>query len=120
MIGISPTGCITFASKLWFEGVSDKEITAVSGVLRVLEDGDNLMADRRFDISDILPADVSLNIPPQLIAQEVEETARIAAIKIYVEMAIGHVKKYYFLDGVMPIVLQPLLNKTFFDLLPSN
>ena len=52
-------------------------ITAKSGILEHLEDGDNLMADRGFDISDILPAGVTLNIPPfkgsrpQLTAQEV-------------------------------------------------
>ena len=43
--------------------MSDKEITAKSGVLRLLEDGDNLMADRGFDISYILPAGVNFNIP---------------------------------------------------------
>ena len=40
--------------------MSDKETTAKSGVL---EDGDNLMADRGLDVSDILPAGVTLNIP---------------------------------------------------------
>ena len=120
LIGISPTGCITFVSKLWSGRVSDKEITAKSGVLRLLEDGDNLMADRGFDISDILPAGVTLNIPPfkgsrpQLTAQEVEDTARIAAVRIHVERAIGCVKNYHILDGVMPLSLQPLLNQIFF------
>ena len=99
--------------------MSDKEITAKSGVLRLLEDGDNLMADRGFDISDILPAGVTLSIPPfkgsrpQLTAQEVEDTARIAAVRIHVERAIGRVKNYHILDGVMPLSLQPLLNKFF-------
>ena len=107
MIGISPTGCITFVSKLWSGRVSDKEITAKSGILKLLEEDDNLMADRGFDISDILPAGMTLNIPPSkgsrthLTAQEVEDTARIAAVRIHVERAIGRVKNYHILDRVM-------------------
>ena len=123
LIGISPTGYITFVSKLWSGRVSDKEITAKSDILEHLEDGDNLMADRGFDISDILPAGVTLNIPPfkcsrpQLTAQEVEDTARIASVRIHVERAIGRVKNFHILDGVMPLTLQPLLNQIFFCLL---
>eukprot|EP00794_Sanderia_malayensis_P011613 gene11612-biopygen9279 len=97
LIGISPSGLITFVSKLWSGKVSDKEITLKSGVLALLEDGDNLMADRGFDIQDILPPGVTLNIPPfkgtraQLTAKETEETACIASVRIHVERAIGRV-----------------------------
>ena len=54
------------------------------------------MADRGFDIADILPEGAALNIPPfkglrdQLTAEESEETARIAALRIHVERAIGY------------------------------
>ena len=119
LIGISPTGCITFVSKLWSGRVSDKEITKKCGVLDLLDDGDNVMADRGFDIAYILPAGVTLNIPTfkgnrsQLTAQEVEETARIASVRIHIERAIGRVKGYHILDEVMPLTLQPLLNQIF-------
>ena len=119
LVGISPTGCITFVSKLWSGRVSDKEITQKCGVLQLLEDGDNIMADRGFDISNILPPGVSLNIPPfkgtriQLTAEETEETARIAAVRIHVERAIGRVKNFHILDGVISLSLQPILNQIF-------
>ena len=117
LIGISPSGLITFVSKLWSGKVSDKEITLKSGVLALLEDGDNLMADRGFDVKNILPPGVTLNIPPfkgtraQLTANETEETARIASVRIHVERAIGRVKNYHILDGVLPLSLHSTANQ---------
>ena len=84
LVGISPTGCIIFVSKLWSGRVSDKQQTKECGILDLLEPGDNIMADHGYDIADILPPGVHLNIPPfkgqrdQLTAEESEETARIA------------------------------------------
>eukprot|EP00795_Rhopilema_esculentum_P015448 gene15448-6696_t len=119
LIGISPNGAITFISKLWSGRVSDKELTSSSGLLSLLEPGDNVMADRGFDIANILPPGVTLNIPPfkgsrdQLTPAESEETAKIAAVRIHVERAIGRVKNYHILDGVLPLSLAPVANQIF-------
>ena len=119
LVGISPNGAITFISKLWSGRVSDKEITKKCGVLALLEPGDNVMADRGFDIHDILPSGVTLNIPPfkgtreQLTPEETEETAHIASVRIHVERAIGRVKNYHILDGVLPLSLHPIANQIF-------
>ena len=119
LVGISPAGCISFVSKLWSGRVSDKEITIKSGVLKLLKDGDNIMADCSFDIADILPPGVTLNIPPfkgtrsQLSSQESEETACIASVRIHVERAIGRVKNYHILDGVLPLSLYPVADQIF-------
>ena len=92
LVGISPTGVVTFLSKLWGGNASDKQIVKESGLLNLLEPGDSVMADKGFTIQDLLdPLDVSLNMPPkrdsnrQLSRQEVEETRRIAAVRIHVE-----------------------------------
>ncbi len=64
LVEISPAGCITVVSKIWSGKVLDKEIILESGVLSLLEDGDNGMADRGFDIREILPAGLSLLFHP--------------------------------------------------------
>lgn len=78
------------------------------------------MADRGFDIGDILPHGVNLNIPPfkgtrdQLIAEETEETVKIASVRIHVEMAIGRVKNFHIINGVIPISMAHLADQIFF------
>ena len=65
LVGISPTGYFTFVSKLWTGNVSDRYITEKSGLLNKLEEGDSVMADKGFNIRDLLNRKkVALNIPP--------------------------------------------------------
>ena len=73
---------------MWDGRISDKYITQQSGLIQLLNTGDNVMADRGFDISDILPMGVHLNIPPfkgarkQLTADKVQETVHITSVRI--------------------------------------
>ena len=61
--------------------MSDKAITSKCGIIDLLESGDNVMADRGFEMQELLePKGVTLNIPPflgkrkHLTSREVTET----------------------------------------------
>ena len=94
LVGITPSGAVCFISNLYGGNISDKKLTVESGILKLFESGDSIMADRGFTIEDILPSGVSLNVPPrmnesgQLTDDERTVTRRIASVRIHVERAI--------------------------------
>ena len=98
LIGISPSGAITFISDLYPGSISDKQLTRECGILDLLESGDSLMADRGFDIEDLALLGVRLNIPPfrkgkeQFNEHELVETRHIASLRIHVERAMEQLK----------------------------
>ena len=100
-MGIVPSGCVTFVSQLYTGGISLKEITKQSGILALLERGDNVMADRGFVINGLLEhLECTLNIPPflnnqgQFSEDQVKETQEIANLRIHVERAISRIKMF--------------------------
>ena len=119
LIGITPSGAISFVSKLYGGSISDRELTIQSGLLEHLEPGDSVMADKGFTIADLLSArGVSLNIPPmktqeQLTEQELLETRRIASVRIHVERAIRRVKAFKILE-VVPNCMAGIIDQLFF------
>ena len=63
VIGITPSGDISFVSSLYYGNISDKKLTSECSVLNLLQAGDR--ADRGFDIADECAAhNIDLNIPP--------------------------------------------------------
>ena len=65
LVGITPSGYFSFLSKFWTGSTSDRKITQESGLVDLLEEGDSVMADRGFNIRDMLTKKkVYLNIPP--------------------------------------------------------
>ena len=94
LVGISPGGVITFVSQLWGGRIFDIELTKRSGLLELIEEGDNVMANRGFEIEGLLASrKATLNIPPfvgsrkQFTMHETIETRRIAQLHIHVECA---------------------------------
>ena len=98
LVAITPSGAVCFVSDLFSGNISDKRLVAGSGLLKLQEVGDSIMADRGFIIDDILPPGIILNIPPmlneteQLTEDERTRTQRIASVCIHVERAIECIK----------------------------
>ena len=53
-MGITPRGTISFISKGWGGRVTDKHITEHCGFLNYILPGDVVLADRGFDVQDIV------------------------------------------------------------------
>ena len=119
IVGITPSGAVSFISDIYGGTISDRELTEKCGILQKLEPGDSVMADKGFTIADILePIGVSLNIPPRKLQDQFEEpeliqTRRIASIRIHVERAIGQLKSYRILNSI-PNCMAGIANQTFF------
>ena len=110
---VSPTGSIGFISKAWSGRVSDKEITQKCGFLNLLEYGDEVLADRGFSVDDDLAVcGAKLLLPSytkgksQLSQKDVEQSRRLARVRIHVERVIGQMrKKYTILHNTLPVSL---------------
>ncbi|XP_064469826.1 uncharacterized protein LOC135384560 [Ornithodoros turicata] len=68
LIGIAPSGVVTFVSELFTGSMYDWEYTVRSGFLQMdFAENDSMMTDKGFKIADLLePRNVHLNIPPFL------------------------------------------------------
>jgi hypothetical protein len=106
LAGITPSGAISFISPLFGGSISDRELFIQSGLYHKLEVGDAVMADRGFNIADLLEQKgVSLNIPPrktrsQFDSIELLETRRIASLRIHIERAFSRVKSFKILNNI--------------------
>ena len=54
LVGITPSGAVSFISKLYTGFISNRKIVKRWGVLGLLEDSDGVMADKGFTIADLL------------------------------------------------------------------
>ena len=115
LIGIAPSGFITFISDCYGGRTTDRFICNDSNFYNLLEAGDEIMADRGFQIKeDLLHYYCTLSIPPgarvksQFTTGECHKTKKIANLRIHVERAINRVKEFKILKNVYPINMLPL------------
>ena len=106
LIGITPQGTVSFISDGWGGRVSDKHLTEESGLLDKLLPADVILADRGFDIGDSVGLHcATVKLPAftkgkkQLSGVEVEQTRRIANLRIHVKRVIGNIRKKYSILG---------------------
>jgi hypothetical protein len=118
LVGITPFGSVSFVSSLYTGCISDKDITAKSGIIDLIEENDQVMVDKGFLIQDLLETKrATVVIPPFLgnkgkfSQEEVSKTHEIARLRIHVERAIRRIKEYHIFDGVIPLNLAPSINQ---------
>ncbi len=105
---IAPNGYVMFVSKLFGGRASDTFITKNSGLVDHLIPGDQILADRGFTITDVLPPGVTLALPAftrgckELSEHQVTGTRRLANVRIHVERAIRRLKCFKLLSNVIP------------------
>ena len=110
LIGITPSGSISYLSQGWGGRASDKVITLESDFLSKLEHGDEVLADRGFLIQEELAAvGATLRIPSftkgktQLSGGEVDRSRQLSRVRIHVERVIGALKMCRILSTAIPI-----------------
>jgi len=54
LIGITPSGAISFVSEAYEGSISDRRLVEECGLLKKLEPGDEIMEDKGFTIQDLL------------------------------------------------------------------
>ena len=103
LLGIAPSGAVTFISELYEGSISNKEIVKRSGILteNICDKNDPIMADRGFTIqNELAPLNIELNIPSilgnrvQLTEADVKESETIASVRVTVEKVITRIKTF--------------------------
>ena len=86
LIGITPTGAISYVSPVYGGGVSDVFVVRNSCFLKLIQPYDQVMADRGFKIKEDLMMMASLCIPPscaassQMLLGDIKKTSSIANV----------------------------------------
>ena len=121
IVGIAPNGFITFIGDMVPGRMSDKDSTYYSGLYKLLEPGDVVLADRGFLIEDDLKEiGASLQIPSflhgesQLPLQNERESKKLAHFRIHVERIIKEIKSYRIIKFVFPNSMFDKLNDVWF------
>ena len=107
-------------SKGYIGAASDRYITETCGIVEKLQFGDNLMAEKGFNISDLLVSKGSrLIIPPFLrdknrfSKKNYKATSNVAKARIHVERAIARAKDFRIFNGAFPITLKDQSDDVF-------
>ncbi|XP_057310054.1 uncharacterized protein LOC130648051 [Hydractinia symbiolongicarpus] len=120
LLCITHAGTISYISKSYGGSASDRFIVETSGMLDKLDYGDNIMADKGFNISDLLISRGSkLIILPFLrdkgkfSKRNCSKTSQIAKARIHVERAIARIKDFRIIQGALPLTLKDQLDNIF-------
>ena len=115
LLGISPAGAVTFISDAWGGRASDKHITLCSDLVDMLEQGDVILADRGFTITEEMALYGVRVLTPafmkgrsQMSSADVETSRLLSRARIHVERVIGRMRSNFrILKMSLPVALFP-------------
>ena len=117
LISITPNGLINYCSKTYGGRASDRQIIENCGFLEEVKPGEKVMADRGFQIQDLVTlrqADVIVppgrRGAPQMPQRDVVNTKTVANRRIRVEQVIRRIKCFNILKQEIPITLLHILD----------
>lgn len=112
LVGISPSGYVTIVSDLWAGSICDKQLAKKCGIIYLCEEGNSIMVDKGFPVSDLTtPRGISHIMPPKKHAQckftqnEVKRTQEIASARIHAERQMERIKSLRIVQCVIPITM---------------
>lgn len=113
LLGINPSGLVTFVSRLYTGCISNEEITRLSGVLDLeFNPKDSIMADKDILIKNMLEEKgISLNILPCISEKDLfpkaepEETQKNESLRIHIQKGVQRIRTYHILDRPIPLSL---------------
>ena len=120
LVGVSPSGTITFISELYDGSTPGVEIVKKCGILNkeLWKKDDDLMAGRGFTIKkQVERLGVPLNMSSylarkdQLFEKEVTESYIIAAVRTHVERAIQRIKYFRQIRTEIPLTMHEYVNQ---------
>ena len=118
LVGVAPSGEITFMSKAFGGRTTDTEITVKSGFINLIEQGDVVMADKGFPSieADLNKAGAVLVMPPfksgskQFTQKQNKDGYECASVRIHVERCIGRMK-FFEIMNFLPNHMLPHIDK---------
>lgn len=111
LVGASPGGLVTYVSNAYGGSASDRQIVERSELPNKCDSGDEIMADKGFNVQDLfLPYQVSINIPTffkkknRISGETIQKDRKIASKRVHIERIIGLAKTYKILrDPMTPV-----------------
>lgn len=117
MVGVAPSGLVTYISPCYGGRTSDKEIFMKSGLLEKVHANESIMVDKGFLIEkECLEKRINLIRPPfladkqQMSAADAITTASIAAARVHVERCIQRFKIFKILKGEVSVDMLPFVD----------
>ena len=121
LIGCAPSGACMFVSDCFKGSISDRQIVEESGFLNFIEKNDLVLADRGFQIHDLLSQkQAKLLIPPflkrksHLSLKETKLTRILAKARIHIERFNQRLKQWKLLSGIVPKSSIPILSQSVY------